>query len=352
MPLLIAPEALSRPLQDFRPRDSSLPTRLVDGFGRVHNNMRLSVTDRCNFRCVYCMPEEQEFFPRAEILTYEEIVRVVRVALRLGIDKFRLTGGEPLVRRDLPDLVRTIVALPGVRDLSLTTNGVRLAELADRLWDAGLRRLNVSLDALTRHKFEAIVRRPLFDSVMRGLEAAAATGFSPIKVNAVAIRDFTEEELPAFVALARERAIQVRFIEFMPLDGDDAWDRKRVLTGAEILEHLRRIAPLSRVSPPGSSDPATLYRFDDGSGEIGIIPTVSEPFCSQCNRIRLTADGRLRYCLFATEETDLKYPLRHGATDDELAWRFVDTVTAKWAGHMVDRDGFRKPGRNMSQIGG
>ncbi len=329
-----------------------LPVRLVDSFGRVHNNLRISITDRCNFRCTYCMPEEMEFYPKELILTYEEIVRVARVAGRLGVDKIRLTGGEPLVRRDLPKLVRGLTALETVRDLSLTTNGARLAEMAQELWDAGLRRINVSLDSLDPRKFAEITRRPLFDAVMRGLEAAARVGFAPIKVNAVAVRGFTEPELVSFAELAREKQYQVRFIEFMPLDGDGDWDREKVLTAAEILQTIGSVFPLERVEAPGSSDPATLYRFSDGRGEIGIIPTVTESFCATCNRIRLTSDGKLRHCLFAVEETDLKSPMRSGATDEELAWRIVDCVRGKWPGHLINQADFVKPERNMSQIGG
>jgi cyclic pyranopterin phosphate synthase len=333
-------------------RHGPLPERLVDGFGRVHTNLRISVTDRCNFRCVYCMPEEMEFYPKQLILTYEEIMRLAGIAARLGVDKIRLTGGEPLVRRDVPTLIRGLASTGKFRDLSLTTNGVRLAELAPELWDAGLRRINVSLDSLDPARFAEITRRPLFDAVMRGLEAAAHAGFAPIKVNAVAVRGFTERELVAFAELAREKHYQVRFIEFMPLDGDEGWGPERVLPAAEILETISATYPLERVSPPGSSDPATLYRFTDGRGEIGIIPTVTDPFCASCNRIRLTADGKLRHCLFAVEETDLKTPMRAGASDEELAWLFVDCVRGKWAGHLINRADFHRPARNMSQIGG
>ena len=329
-----------------------LPTRLVDSFGRVHNNLRISITDRCNFRCVYCMPEEMEFYSKGQILTYEEILRLSQVACSLGVDKIRLTGGEPLVRRDLPKLVRALTELGTLTDLSLTTNGARLAEMAGELWDAGLRRINVSLDSLDPETFAELTRRPLFDAVMRGLDEAARVGFAPIKVNAVAMRGFTEGELLRFADLAREKAYQVRFIEFMPLDGDGGWDRSQVLTASEILEAIGARYPLERVSPPGSSDPATLYRFTDGRGEIGIIPTVTDPFCATCNRIRLTADGKLRNCLFAVDETDLKTPMRAGATDEELAWMFVESVQGKWAGHLINQSGFSKPERNMSQIGG
>jgi len=347
------------PLQQLAPRlpvpsarRGPLPAGLVDSFGRVHTSLRISVTDRCDFRCVYCMPEDMEFYPREAILTYEEIVRLTRIAASLGVDKVRLTGGEPLVRRDLPRLIRSLLEPGALRDLSLTTNGSRLEELAPLLWDAGLRRINVSLDSLDPGKFAEITRRPLFDAVMRGLETAARVGFHPIKVNAVAVRGFSEEELVRFAELARTRHFQVRFIEFMPLDGDGAWDRSRVLSQQEILEAISAVYPLERASAPGAPDPATLYRFVDGRGEIGIIPTVTEPFCASCNRIRLTADGKLRHCLFAIEETDLKAPMRAGASDEELAWRFVECVRSKWAGHMINQAQFRKPERNMSQIGG
>lgn len=329
-----------------------LPAQLVDTFGRVHTNLRISITDRCNFRCVYCMPEEMQFYPRDFILSYEEIVRLATIAGRLGVNKLRLTGGEPLVRRDLPKLIHALTGLETTRDLSITTNGARLAEMAQELWDAGLRRINVSLDSLDPAKFAEVTRRPLLDSVLRGLEAAARVGFSPIKVNAVAMRGFSESELVRFAELAREQPYQVRFIEFMPLDGDDGWDREKVLTAQEILDTISAAHPLERVSPERHSDPATVYRFTDGKGEIGIIPTVTEPFCATCDRIRLTADGKLRHCLFAVQETDLKTPMRRGATDEELAWMFVDSVHAKWAGHLINQADFVKPERNMSQIGG
>jgi cyclic pyranopterin phosphate synthase len=335
-----------------RARPARLPDRLVDGYGRTHNSLRISVTDRCNFRCTYCMPEDQQFYPREEILSYEEIARLARIALSLGVEKIRLTGGEPLVRRDLPVLVGALAEMEGLRDLSLTTNGVRLKAAARELRAAGLRRLNVSLDSLDREKFAQLTRRDMLHAVLDGLDEAAAVGFAPIKVNAVAIRGFTEVELLDFARLARERAFQVRFIEFMPLDGDGGWDRAQVLTGDEMVRAIDAVYPLERASDPGSSDPATRYRFRDGRGELGIIPTVSEPFCAHCNRIRLTADGKLRYCLFATEETELKTLLRAGATDEELAWLFVDTVRAKWPGHLINAAGFVKPERNMSQIGG
>ena len=350
---LISPGSLIAPVPaPSGERKEPLPSRLLDRFGRVHTNLRISITDRCNFRCTYCMPEEMEFYPKEQILSYEEIVRLARIAGGLGVDKIRLTGGEPLVRRDVTRLVRALSELGTLRDLSLTTNGARLEEMAEELWDAGLRRINVSLDSLDPSKFTEITRRPLFNAVMRGLEAAARVGFDPIKVNAVAVKGFTEPELLAFAELAREKRYQVRFIEFMPLDGDGAWDHAKVLTQEEILDVIRGRYPLERATPPGSSDPATIFRFTDGRGDIGVIPTVTEPFCGACNRIRLTADGKLRHCLFAVRETDLKTPLRSGASDEELAWGFVDCVREKWAGHLINQTGFEKPRRNMSQIGG
>ncbi len=329
-----------------------LPEQLIDTYGRVVKNLRLSITDRCNFRCVYCMPEEMEFFPRAEILSYEELVRLADLCIRMGVEKIRLTGGEPLVRRDVPTLVRALRALPGLRDLSLTTNGARLPELAAELYAAGLRRLNVSLDSLDREKFARITRRDFLQQVLLGLDEAERAGFAPIKVNAVAMRDFTEAELLDFARLARERPFQVRFIEFMPLDGDNLWERQKILTGREIVERISAVYPLERVPVAPNSDPATRYRFVDGAGEIGIIASVTEPFCEACDRIRLTADGKLRTCLFAVEEFDLKSPLRAGATDVELGWLIADAVSRKGAGHLINSAEFIKPERTMSQIGG
>jgi cyclic pyranopterin phosphate synthase len=341
-----------------QPRPSPFPERLVDSFGRVVTNLRISVTDRCNFRCVYCMPEEMAFYDRAEILTYEEILRVARIVVRVGVKKIRLTGGEPTVRRDLPVLVRGLVGIEGLRDLSMTTNGARLEELAQELYDAGLRRLNVSLDSLQRETFARLTRRDMLEKVIAGLMAAKRAGFHPIKVNAVAMRGATEHELLDFARLAREHDFDVRFIEFMPLDGDDLWERDRMLTAREIVETIHAVYPLERLDPGPTPDPATRYRFvDDGGrpidrGRIGIIASVTEPFCAQCNRIRLTADGKLRTCLFSIVETDLRAELRGDATDEEIAWRIADAVAKKEAGHLINSVDFVKPERNMSQIGG
>ena len=282
--------------------------------------MRVSVTDKCNFRCRYCMPAEGlEWLPRDEVLSYEEIARLVRVLSEMGVDEVRLTGGEPLVRRDLPVLVSFLAGIPGVRDLSLTTNGVLLDRLAGPLVEAGLRRLNVSLDSLSHVRFTEITRRDALDRVLAGLEEAERyPELRPIKVNCVAIRGFTEEEVPALAELARRKPYVVRFIEFMPLDADEAWREDEVLTGGEIRALIEERWPLVEI-PAKQSSTARRFRFADGAGEIGFVNPVSEPFCSSCDRIRLTADGQLRTCLFSRREWDLKTPLRDGSSDDELA---------------------------------
>lgn len=328
---------------------------LQDSFGRVVDDLRISITDRCNFRCIYCMPEHgMQWLPKKEILSYEEILRIAAVMFDLGVVTVRLTGGEPLVRPNMETLVRGLHALKPDLDLSMTTNGFFLKEQAAALAAAGLKRVNVSLDSMHPDRFERMVRvdRKFQAKVLEGLDAAIAAGLGPVKANVVLMQGYNQDEVLDFARLAREKDVQVRFIEFMPLDGDDTWNRDRVLTASEILAAISSVYPLERVSQPGASDPATLYRFVDGRGEIGIIPTVTEPFCSTCNRIRLTADGKLRHCLFAVEEVDLRAPLRDGASDEEIAWIFVDCVRGKWAGHLINQPGFRKPERTMSQIGG
>ncbi len=329
-----------------------VPRPLVDSFGRVHRDLRISVTDRCNFRCTYCMPEEgMTWLPRSEVLTFEELERIARLLVeRHGIRSIRLTGGEPTVRAHLPVLVSKLAALPV--DLALTTNGATLRTCARDLAGAGLRRVNVSLDSLQPERFAALTRRDELANVLDGIDAAVQAGLSPVKVNVVVVRGVNDDEVVELARYGRDRGVTMRFIEFMPLDGDGAWTPDHVLTAAEILETIGARYPLERVTPEGSSDPATLYRFVDGRGEIGVIPTVTAPFCAHCDRIRLTADGKLRHCLFAVRETDLKTPLRAGAGDEELAWAFVECVREKWAGHLVNQAGFEKPGRNMSQIGG
>ena len=326
---------------------------LVDSWGREIRSLRISVTDRCNFRCRYCMPAEGlDWLPRDEVLSFEEIARLARVMAAMGVAELRLTGGEPLVRRDLPALVRMLADIPGVEDLSLTTNGVLLDRLAAPLVDAGLRRLNVSLDSLSHVRFAEITRRDALDRVLAGLaEAERHPELRPIKVNCVAIRGFTEEEVPAFAELARRKPYVVRFIEFMPLDADQAWRDDEVLTGDEIRALIEERWPLVEI-PAKASSTARRFRFADGAGEIGFVNPVSEPFCSSCDRIRLTADGQLRTCLFSRKEWDLKTPLREGASDDELAATIRWAVRHKELKHRINEPGFVRASRSMSQIGG
>jgi cyclic pyranopterin phosphate synthase len=326
---------------------------LRDSWGREIKSLRVSVTDKCNFRCRYCMPAEGlEWLDRAEVLSFEEIARLVRVLARMGVEEVRLTGGEPLVRRDLPVLVEMLAGTPGVEDLSLTTNGVLLDRYAQPLVEAGLRRLNVSLDSLSHVRFAEITRRDALDRVLAGLEEAERhSQLRPIKVNCVAIRGFTEEEVPALAELARRKPYVVRFIEFMPLDADDAWRDDDVLTGEEIRALIEEHWPLEEI-PAKPSSTARRFRFADGAGEIGFVNPVSEPFCSSCDRIRLTADGQLRTCLFSRREWDLKEPLRTGVDDEELARRIRFAVRHKELKHRINEPGFVRASRSMSQIGG
>ncbi len=327
---------------------------LRDSWGREIKSVRVSVTDKCNFRCTYCMPAEGlEWLRRDEILSFEEIARLVGVLARLGVDEVRLTGGEPLVRRDLPALVGMLSAIEGVGDLSLTTNGVLLDRLAKPLVDAGLGRINVSLDTLNHVRFAEITRRDALDAVLRGLEEAERhPELSPIKVNCVAVKGFTETEVPALAELARRKPYVVRFIEFMPLDADEAWREDDVLTGGEIREIIEeRHGPLEEL-PAKASSTARRFRFADGVGELGFVNPVSEPFCSTCDRIRLTADGQLRTCLFSRREWDLKTPLRDGATDEQLVDLIRFAVRHKELKHRINDPGFVRASRSMSQIGG
>jgi cyclic pyranopterin phosphate synthase len=327
---------------------------LVDGWGRRIGSVRISVTDKCNFRCTYCMPAEGlEWLRRDEILTFEEITRLTRILAALGVGEVRLTGGEPLVRRDLPLLVDMLARIPGVEDLSLTTNGILLDRLAEPLVAAGLRRLNVSLDTLDHVRFAEITRRDALDQVLRGLEAAERhPELRPIKVNCVAIKGFTETEVPALADLARRKPYVVRFIEFMPLDADRAWSADQVLSGGEIRSLIEeRYGPLVEL-PAKPSSTARRFAFADGSGELGFVNPVSEPFCSSCDRIRLTADGQLRTCLFSRREWDLKTPLRDGRSDDEIAELLRFAVRHKELKHRVNEPGFVRASRSMSQIGG
>ena len=329
------------------------PDPLVDGHGRLIGDLRVSVTDRCNLRCHYCMPADGlPWLPRDGVLSYEEIERVVRVLVGMGIEDVRLTGGEPLVRRELPTLVSALARIEGLRDLSLTTNGYLLDRDADALAAAGLRRINVSLDSLDRERFAEMTRRDVLPRVLRGLEAIARhPEVHPIKVNAVALRGFTEREAVPFAEFARSTQFQVRFIEFMPLDADQEWSEGAVLNGDEVRRLIDAAYPLEEL-PRERSATARVYRFADGEGEIGFINPVSEPFCGDCNRIRLTADGKLRTCLFSIHETDLRAPLREGADDAEIERVIRDAVWRKELKHHVGEPGFRQPARTMSAIGG
>jgi cyclic pyranopterin phosphate synthase len=329
-----------------------MTSQLFDTFGRRHNNLRISVTDRCNLRCTYCMPEDVVFMDRGQLLTFEEIARFVRIVAPLGIDKVRLTGGEPLMRRDLPALVRMVCAVEGIRDVGLTTNGILLAEHAQALYDAGLRRLNVSLDSLDPARFRQLARRDGLDKVLAGIAAAKRAGFEPIKVNAVSIRGVTEHEVVPLARYAREHGLEMRFIEYMPI-GADQWERDKVYFAHEILEQIgREVGPLVPVAEQDPSAPALEFRYADGGGRVGIIASVSRPFCASCNRVRLTADGKLRNCLFALDEVDVKGLLRGQAADAEIAEVVRRNVWAKWEGHEINTARFIKPLRTMHAIGG
>ncbi|HEX6601419.1 MAG TPA: GTP 3',8-cyclase MoaA [Solirubrobacterales bacterium] len=326
---------------------------LIDGHGRRISDLRVSVTDRCNFRCQYCMPADGlPWLEREEILSFEEIHRLVRVFAGLGVDEVRLTGGEPLVRREFPRLVSMLAGIEGVRDLSVTTNGYLLERDAAALVEAGIQRVNVSIDSLERDRFFQITRRDALAQVLRGLDAIAAfPQVHPIKVNAIAMRGFSEPEALRFAEFARSTAFQVRFIEFMPLDADHAWTPDAVLTGEELRALIHATYALEEL-PREPSATARVFRFADGRGEIGFINPVSEPFCAECNRVRLTAEGKLRTCLFSLHETDLRGPLRDGAGDGELETVIREAVWRKELKHHVGDPGFRQPARTMSAIGG
>ncbi|TML76355.1 MAG: GTP 3',8-cyclase MoaA [Actinobacteria bacterium] len=324
---------------------------LLDSFGRVADDLRVSVTDRCNLRCTYCMPPEgMPWLPRSEILTYEEIDRLVGVFMGLGVHTIRLTGGEPLARRELHVLVEMLAAR-GVPDLSLTTNGVLLAEHAGALARAGLKRVNVSVDSLLQHRFAEMTRRDALERVMDGLRAAETAGLQPVKLNCVVVRGTNDDEVVDFARFSRETGYEVRFIEFMPLDADEAWTRAAVVPSREVLARIDAVYPLEPVQH--GPEPATMWRFRDGArGAIGVIASVTEPFCTSCNRIRVTSDGQFRTCLFALEETDLRALLRDGATDEEIADAVRAAVAGKWAGHKINDEDFARPKRSMSLIGG
>lgn len=326
---------------------------LIDGFGRVATDLRVSLTDRCTLRCTYCMPAEGlDWTPREDLLTDDELVRLISIAAGLGVREVRLTGGEPLLRPGLAELVRRVRATcPDLR-LSLTTNGLRLAELAPALADAGLERVNVSLDTLRPDRFRAVTRRDGLDDVLAGLAAAAAAGFSPVKVNAVLVRDSNDDEAADLLGYCLEHGYELRFIEFMPLDAGHTWTRPDLVTAEEILTRLGERWSLTPAAEPRGSAPAESWLVDGGPATVGVIGSVTRPFCGACDRVRLTADGQIRNCLFARSETDVRTALRRGADDEAIAALWVSAVAGKAAGHGIDDPGFRQPDRPMSAIGG
>ncbi len=324
---------------------------LVDPFGRVVRDLRISVTDRCNFRCTYCMPEEgMHWMPRSEILTFEEIERLARICVeRYGFDGIRLTGGEPTIRAHITTLVAKLARL-GV-DVAMTTNAATLRNIAHDLREAGLNRINISLDTLDREKFARMTRRDELDNVLLGIEAAKSAGFSPVKINAVIERGTNDDELIDLARFGRDEGVEVRFIEFMPLDASDDWQRGKVVGQDEIVATIHAAFPIEQLPARGAA-PANMWRYLDGAGRVGVIPTVTKPFCGDCDRVRLTADGQFRTCLFATDEFDLRAALRNGETDDQIAARIEVAVGTKWAGHQINQVNFVRPNRTMSQIGG
>ena len=325
---------------------------LVDSFGRIADDLRVSVTDRCNFRCTYCMPAEGlAWLPKSEILTFEESTRLLGIFVGLGVRSIKVTGGEPTVRADLPTLVRMFREVGPQLDISITTNGVLLDRLAGPLADAGVDRATVSCDSLMRHRFAEMTRRDALDKVFAGLKAAEEAGLTPIKINTVVIGGTNDDELVEFARWSRETGYEVRFIEYMPLDAEHAWERAKVVPSARILETIAGTFPLSPIGH--ANEPATSYGFADGApGRIGVIASVTEPFCDTCNRLRLTAEGQVRACLFSLEETDLRGPMRDGASDEELAGLIRTTVWRKWSGHRINHADFVQPARSMSMIGG
>ena len=322
---------------------------LVDTFGRVHRDLRIAVTDRCNFRCQYCMTEEMVWMPRNDLLTFEEIERIAKLTVeRYEVDSIRLTGGEPTVRSKLSRLIEKLAALDV--DLAMTTNGVSLPLIAQDLRDAGLRRINISLDSLHRDRFTELTRRDDLDRVLEGIDAAIAAGFDPVKINVVLMNGINDDEIVDFARFGRDKGVVVRFIEFMPLDADEQWGPDRVVPLQKVIADINEVFPIEPIAR--TSAPATRYRYADGKGEVGVIATVTEKFCDTCDRIRLTADGQFRNCLFAVQDYNLRDAIRGGATDDELAAIIEGAVTDKWAGHGIDTVHFIRPKRNMSQIGG
>ena len=327
--------------------------KLIDGMGRTIVNLRISVTDRCNFRCTYCMPADNvEFMDRSNLLSFEEIQRVVQIVSRMGINRLRLTGGEPLMRKNLPVLIKMLNEVDGIDDIAMTTNAYFLKDQAQSLKDAGLKRLNVSLDALDPEKFRDVNRRDCLQSVLAGLDTARKVGFKSIKINAVAVRNFSETEIMSLIEMGRSDGFEVRFIEFMPLDSDKVWERDKVLFGHEIVNMIKDNYELIPIDNSLEIGPASEYNFADGKGKIGIITAVSNPFCDHCNRIRMTADGKLRTCLFSTKETNLKELIRSGATDETIIETLKQAVLVKEPGHKINLDDFERPTRAMHAIGG
>ena len=327
-----------------------MTSKLIDAHNRIHKDLRISITDRCNFRCTYCMPEEGlEWTPREDLLTFEEIERLASLLVtRFGVESIRLTGGEPTVRANLADLINRLSQLP--IDLSMTTNGVTLPLMAEKLRAAGLNRINISLDSLDRDRFKDLTRRDNLEQVLEGIEAAKAAGFDPVKINMVVMKGINDDEILDFVEFGREKRVTVRFIEFMPLDADEEWSNDRVMSLTDILKLIsahHEIVPMQR-----GNAPAARWKYTDGAGEIGVIATVTEAFCESCDRIRLTADGKFRNCLFALKDYDMRNLLRNGATDDDIANLFVSGVQEKWAGHQIGKSVFIRPSKSMSQIGG
>lgn len=326
--------------------------RLIDRYGRVHHDLRISVTDRCNLRCSYCITDDSiSFLPRDEVLSFDEIIRVARVARTLGVTSVRLTGGEPLVRKDLPRLVGRLTDL-GFDDLALTTNGMLLAPVAAALAAAGLHRVNVSCDSLQSARFSAIRRRGNLETVLRSMTAAEAAGLTPLKVNVVVVRGVNDDEILDFAAFGRSKRRIVRFIEFMPLDSGGAWDMQCLVPGAEIVERISSRYPLVPVVDRDPRAPAQSFRYEDGEGEVGLIASVTQPFCGDCDRLRLTADGAIRSCLFSDNEFDVRTVLRQGGTDDDVAQTMRAAIWGKPAGHQINQPGFVPPIRSMSMIGG
>jgi cyclic pyranopterin phosphate synthase len=332
------------------------PTDLVDPFGRVIKDLRISITDRCNFRCTYCMPEEgMAWLPRTEVMSFEEIERLARIFVHgFGVQGIRLTGGEPTVRAHLPVLIGKLAAIEGVDgplDLAMTTNGATMRANAEGLRSAGLRRVNISLDTLDRKKFHEMTRRDELENVLDGIAAAQEAGFEQVKVNAVIERGVNDHEIVDLAAFGRDHNVEVRFIEFMPLDADGHWMNDKVVGQDEIIAAIGAVFPVEQMPARGAA-PADRFQYLDGKGTVGIIPSVTKPFCGDCDRVRLTAEGDFRTCLFATKEFDLLTAMRDGETDTQIAERIQAAVGTKWAGHQINQVNFVRPGKSMSQLGG